>query len=143
MENQGQPTLDKETRVEQVRPYPSHGKSTVIRAFIWFVPACIIIAFFAGLGFIAQDSAYSSCSGFFCSPTPSAVEGRFISLGNVALLLGVVYMPLISTFIIVNTGTIKARILKIISLTLLGYVLMIALSALWALMPLSQKFLKG
>jgi hypothetical protein len=114
--------------------------SIILRTFIWLLPISIIIAFFVDLGWAAAwDDVTNLIYG--SSPPEPIIENIFFKLGIVMLIIGGIYVPLVSALKIVKTGTILSKTIKVIGLTLFGYILIIVLSIGWGVLGSSDSIL--
>jgi len=97
--------------------------------FKWFVPAGIITGLLVGLGL----------AGFcilFCSPTP--IENIFIILGLGSIPASLIYVPIISAKKIAQADSRRSLILQTIGLSLLGYLIIIAIVFPWLVVSNSK-----
>jgi hypothetical protein len=108
--------------MQNISPQPN---ANFVRAFIWFVPAAVIIGFFLGVGAHALLSAFS-----LWGDSQSYAENLFTNIGVAAFIIGLIYFPLVSIKFIVKDSGSPRRISYLFGYTFLGYLLTIVLAAI-------------
>lgn len=118
-----------------INPAGYRTKGEIFRTIlVWFLPAVFIVSILMGLG------STGLCI-LFCSP--SGIETLFFKIGVGSLLVGGIYIPIVSAKKIVKTGTFTSKVLQTLGLTILGYFLVIIIGLGWVFVsaPINEKII--